>query len=396
MCDAYAGIFGPSYSGQVMPGSSSERKKCRLNGVDETNGDPVIRDFGEGIYEFGELPPEICSSPNFIHPDSGECVTPQEPGECFENGEFYNSDLQLCAAECPGGSLGNICLQEIEPEDPEEPECSVDSANFKGVIGFGGEAALVCGEAKNQCPEGSSYGFQEQDDGSHKASCFPSESNPPQCPGGSAVIMGKGGISFQCGEIRNPDATPEDLLDAMSGDSDGDGVGDITGITDQLSKVQELLKKGNNTTNNISETLKGIGSQIGEGTKGIIDAIGNIPGGGGGSGSGGKTEIVGEDGNAISWSGETIDTELTDPSDDYDQVMADYQAKINEIKGEVQAMFITNLTGGGSVDDDIKNIKGVDVNFSLNRFLSGLNILGAIVLFCAAFISAGILFTSKG
>lgn len=183
----------------------------------------------------------------------------------------------------------------------------------------------------------------------------------------------------------------------MSGDSDGDGQGDITGITNQLGKIQELLNKGNNNTNNINETLKGIGKQIKDGTKSITDAIGNIPGGGGGGNGNGSGDGDGDgEDPAINWSGNAIDTELTDPADDYDQVMSDYQTKINEIKDEVRALFSTNLSGGGTIEDNIKTIKGVEVNFSLNRFLDGLNIIGAIVLFVAAFISAGILFTSRG
>ncbi|MBY6034980.1 hypothetical protein KUV59_17535 [Marinobacter daepoensis] len=327
-----------------------------------------------------------------------QCMRNREPNECqyLDKYEVITGQGAFCVNECAQGSLDNKCL--LEPElDPDEPQCGPDHPDFKGVIGFGGEAILDCGLGEH-CPTGSSYGFQEQNDGSYKASCFPAETNPPQCPGGSAVIMGKNGISFQCGEIRNPDATPDDLHDAMNGDSDGDGQGDITGITNQLGKIQELLNKGNNNTNNINETLKGIGKQIQDGTKSITDAIGNIPGGGGGGGGSGNGdgEGDGEQDTPVTWSGDAIDIELTDPSDDYDQVMSDYQAKINEIKGEVRALFSTNLSGGGTIEDNIKTIKGVEVNFSLNRFLDGLNIIGAIVLFVAAFISAGILFTSRG
>ncbi|GAA3588476.1 hypothetical protein [Marinobacter xestospongiae] len=328
------------------------------------------------------------------HTDAGEDVMPrcqliEEPEDCAEKGEYYEQD-GYCTAECQSGSaLGNQCLQE------PEAQCYSSSDDYLGNIGYGGNQKPVCGD--NQCSDGGTYGFEEQSDGSYKSQCFPQDSKPPKCPAGAAVIIGSDKASFQCSEIDfdspDDDPTPDEDSD---GDSDGDGEGDITGITNQLSEIKELLGKGNLNTTNINETLKGIGKGVKDGTQAITDAIGNIPGGGGGGNGNGDENGEGEGGDPVTWNGDPIDTELADPTEDYDQVMADYQAKISEIKGEVQAMFSTNLTGGGSVDNNIKTIKGEEVNFSLNRFLDGLDILGAIVLFCAAFISAGILFTSRG
>ncbi len=347
--------------------------------------------------ETGEAPSACACQIGWI--DAGEDIMPrcqiqEEKEACAENGEYYEQD-GYCTIECRSGSaLGNICL------DNPDSQCDSSSDDYLGNIGYGGNQKPVCGE--NSCPNGGQYGFQEQADGSYQSTCFNDDSLPPECPEGTAVVVGWDNVSFQCNEISyddpdNPD-DPNDPDDS-DGDSDGDGEGDITGITDQLSDIKDLLGKGNTNTTNINETLKGLGKSIRDGTQSITDAIGNIPGGGGGGGNDGGDGGDGGDGETpdpVTWSGEPIDTELTDPTEDYDQVMADYQAKINEIKGEVQAMFSTNLTGGGSVDDNIKSIHGVEVNFSLNRFLDGLNILGAIVLFCAAFISAGILFTSRG
>jgi len=316
-----------------------------------------------------------------------DCVIPeQQPEECLEIGEFYNPRTQQCVTECPHGRLDSQCLAE------PETECDESSGDYQGTVGWGENQRPVCA-GDNQCQDNETYAFRENAEGSWAGRCISNETNPPVCPKGfeGALIITDGG--FAC-EGLNPDPdNPDDPNDTSDGDSDGDGEGDTTGISGQLQDIKKLLSGGNTERTNIKNKLDGIGKSIKDGASAITDAIGNIPGGGGGD-SGGDGD--GETPDPVSWSGDAINTELTDPSDDYDQVMADYQAKINEIKGEVQAMFSTNLTGGGSVDDDIKNIKGVDVNFSLNRFLSGLNILGAIVLFCAAFISAGILFTSRG
>lgn len=315
---------------------------------------------------------------------------PVEPQECQELGQYYDSSSQQCVTECAHGSLDYYCNQEPLPPDPEEPQCGPDHPDYQGTIGYGGEATLVCGDPNNQCPTGSTYGVIGKD-GVAIGGCISNEYNPPKCSGTDVLKVDQWG-GHSCLPLNKPGESnePGGQDDPNNGDSDGDGQGDLTGIAKQLQDVKSLLGRGNTNTDNITESLKGMGKRL-------EDAIGNIPGGGGGgSGGDGEGEGDGEPEEPITWSGEPIDTELTDPSDDYDQVMADYQAKINEIKGEVQAMFSTNLSGGGSVDDNTHSIMGVDVNFSLNRFLSGLDILGAIVLFCAAFISAGILFSGRG
>lgn len=334
-------------------------------------------------------------------PAPAQCMRNREPGECKLEGLFEVQTDQgaYCVPECQGIGLDGFCIDEVE-KDPDEPQCGPDHPDFKGVAGYGGEAVLVCGEPENNCPSDFTWGVVQKGNTTVE-SCFPNAYNPPKCSGTDVLTQNQWG-GFACLPLRKPgdDDQPGGPNDPNNGDSDGDGQGDITGITGQLQDIKKLLGRGNTNTDNINETLKGIGKQIKDGTKAITDAIGNIPGGGGGGGNGngsgeGDGDGDGED-PAINWSGNAIDTELTDPTDDYDQVMADYQAKINDIKGEVRALFSTNLSGGGTIEDNIKTIKGVEVNFSLNRFLGGLDILGAIVLFCAAFISAGILFTSRG
>ncbi|MDO6444128.1 hypothetical protein [Marinobacter sp. 2_MG-2023] len=394
-CDGYA---SQSCDAGVASGATSMFKyyrwRCSVNGqylvpngIKTHSGGQTVPNY-EGQCSIGPPPPE-CSSPNIIHPETGECVSPKEPEDCLEIGEFYNPGTQSCVAECPSGfwPLNSYC---VGSDDPELESCNSESEDFRGNVnqGFGNAPLAICGDTT--CTIGGKPG--QSGIFNNELVCLADDYGAPKCQGDTITVIEEYG--FICAGIDDDSESPP--TDSSEGDSDGDGEGDLTGIAGQLQDIKNLLGKGNDNTANSEELLKGIGNRITDGTKSITDAIGNIPGGGGGSGSSGQTEIVGEDGNAISWGGDAIDTELTDPSDDYDQVMADYQAKINEIKAEVLAMFSTSLTGGGSVDDDIKTIKGVEVNFSLNRFLSGLDILGAIVLFCAAFISAGILFTSRG
>lgn len=301
----------------------------------------------------------------------------QSPQECRELGYLHDPKKGYCVIECPSGSwpLNDTCVGSADPE-PDPDTCDSSSEDFRGNVnqGYGNPPLAICGDTT--CTIGGKPGQSGIFNG--ELVCLAEDYGAPKCKGGTIMVIEEYG--FICASVGEDEDN-----DTSDGDSDGDGDGDLTGIAGQLQDIKGYLHDGNINTSNINEGVKALGDKL-------VDAIGKIPGGGGSGNEPGE----GEGENPVNWSGDAIDTELTDPTEDYEQVMADYQAKIHEIKAEVQAMFSTNLTGGGSVDDDIKNIKGVDVNFSLNRFLSGLNILGAIVLFCAAFISAGILFTSRG
>jgi hypothetical protein len=327
----------------------------------------------------------------YTGPDNKEVCA--EQGKNFDP---YADEGAQCIKTCPSGSsLDGICLKAPD-EDENEPECNADNPEYVGSIGSGDFASPICGNPQNNCPADSTFGLIQKGNTTVQG-CVPNEYNPPQCSGSDVLVVDEwGGHScLPVSDTNNPNGDSND--DTSDGDSDGDGEADTNGMAGQLQDIKKKLDRGNTNTKNIDETLKGLGKSIKDGTSAITDAIGNIPGGGGGgNGDGGDGGDGEEQDPPVTWSGDPIDTELTDPEDDYNQVMADYQAKITEIKNEVQAMFSTNLTGGGAVVDNTKTIMGVDVNFSLNRFLPGLDILGAIVLFCAAFISAGILFTSRG
>src|SRR5680860_294411 len=175
-------------------------------------------------------PPFTCDAPNFIDPETGDCLAPQEPEECIEVGEFYNPRTQQCVTECPNGRLDNQCLAE------PETECDESSGDYQGTVGWGENHRPVCA-GDNQCQDNETYAFRENAEGSWSGRCISNETNPPVCPKGfeGALIITDGG--FAC-EGLNPDPdNPNDPNDTSDGDSDGDGEGDTTGITGQLQDI---------------------------------------------------------------------------------------------------------------------------------------------------------------
>src|SRR5690554_5951980 len=66
-----------------------------FNGQPPTTG---ICPDGYTVGDQGCIPPP-CEVPNFTDPETGECLTPQEPTECLELGEYYNPDNQQCVTE---------------------------------------------------------------------------------------------------------------------------------------------------------------------------------------------------------------------------------------------------------------------------------------------------------
>jgi hypothetical protein len=338
---------------------------------------------------------------------------PDNKETCAEQGKNYDpyaDEGVQCISECAHGSFDGICLK--KPEEPQD-ECTPDSPDYRGelVLGYGKGSSSMCGDY-DQCSgdgTGGSVGFFNGE-----LRCISEDYAPPKCKSGTIAVVDDYG--FTCETLENQPEEPQ-TPEEPNTDTDGDGEpdeyqekNDPESLDKGLDNLADLLGLGNDKTDKSNQHLGKIESVL----KSMADDLGSLKtmgengelaGGGGGSGGndGGNDGGSGDGGDngeeqdpPVTWSGNPIDTELSDTDADYDQVMADYQAKITEIKNEVHAMFSTNLTGGGAVVDNTKTIMGVDVNFSLNRFLPGLDILGAIVLFCAAFISAGILFTSRG
>jgi len=328
-----------------------------------------------------------------------QCMRNREPGECQLEGlyEVQTEQGAYCVPECQGIGADGYCIDQVE-EDPDQPECGPDHPDFKGVAGYGGEAVLICGDPQNNCKalgDGYTWGVVEKN-GTTVESCFPNAYNPPQCSGTDVLKRDQWG-GFACLPLRKPgdNDQPGGPNDPNNGDSDGDGQGDITGITGQLQDIKKLLGRGNTNTDNINETLKGIGKQIKDGTKAITDAIGNIPGGGGGGGGNGSGDGGdGEQETPINWSGEAIDLKIGDGLEELNAIQGEYENLIANIRAEMASSF-GSFTGQGTLQDHTFTVWGVEVNAGLSKWANALSIVGSVIVFAAAFVALGIIMGAK-
>ena len=376
-------------AGRVLSG---EIEPCDYLSHEEGSGEEC------GVCNQGYIP-----TPGVYSPDSGssvstgfQCMRNREPNECKFLGKYEVETAQgaFCVDQCAGIGDGGYCIDEAE-KDPDEPQCGPDHPEFKGVAGYGGEAVLICGDPQNNCKalgDGYTWGVVEKN-GTTVESCFPNAYNPPQCSGTDVLKKDQWG-GFACLPLRKPgeDNQPGGPNDPNNGDSDGDGQGDITGITGQLQDIKKLLGRGNTNTDNLNETLKGLGNQIKDGTKAITDAIGNIPGGGGGTGDGGDGD--GEQETPINWSGDPIDLKIGDGLEELNAIQGEYENLIANIRSEMAASF-GSFTGGGGLEDNNVTLYGETFNAGLSKFGAHLSIVGSIILFAAAFIGLGIVMGAK-
>lgn len=323
-----------------------------------------------------------------------QCMKNREPRECRLLGKYEVKTDQgaYCVDQCAVFGDDGYCIDEAE-KDPDEPQCGPDHPEFKGVAGYGGEAVLICGDPQNNCPSDYTWGVVQKGNTTVE-SCFPNAYNPPQCSGTDVLTKNEWG-GFACLPVRKPgeDNQPGGPNDPNNGDSDGDGQGDITGITGQLQDIKKLLGRGNTNTDNLNETLKGLGNQIKDGTKAITDAIGNIPGGGGG-GTGDGGEGDGEQEPPINWSGDPIDLKIGDGLEELNAIQGEYENLIANIRSEMASSF-GSFTGGGGLEDNNVTLYGETFNAGLSKFGAHLSIVGSIILFAAAFIGLGIVMGAK-
>lgn len=310
-------------------------------------------------------------------PEVPECPDPGTPAGTFSITTSGPSPQSRCDGSCMLTNAGGVGIGTDNPDG---------SISWTVAMNFTGESCSMSGDPLEPTIPPSDTGNEEPGDPTPPCYTDVSTPNTTDC-----IFVDDDGTQTPPGE--HGDGEGED------GDGDGeDGDGD-NGEGDGGNDGGSGGEGGEGDGTDYGGKLDAILDAITNGTGDLKDAISNIPGGGGGgNNSGGDGGESGDDDeqNDVSWSGDEIDLSLDDTDEEYQQVMADYQQKIQDIKNDVQSMFGTNLNGGGAVPDDTSIIKGVEVNFSLNRWLPDFSILGAVILFCAAFISAGILFNGKG
>lgn len=87
---------------------------------------------------------------------------------------------------------------------------------------------------------------------------------------------------------------------------------------------------------------------------------------------------------------------LGDNSQKLLDIKAEFDTEWQRIKSEVESQFSTSLSSGGSIPTHISSVFGVDIDFSISRFLPYLQIIAGLIVAMAWVIAAGIVMTGKG
>ena len=224
-----------------------------------------------------------CNEPNFIHPDTGQCVSPQSPSECREVGELYDPATKLCATECPsGGSINGSCLLPPEPNQ----DCNKESPDYRGqvVLGYGRDPVNACGDF-DQC-SGDKPGQVGFVDGELR--CISEDYGVPQCQKGSMnYIASMDEYGFAClplTDLPESPLVPEDPNDDTTGDGQPDTynpdidpninrkqldqIASGQGEANQSLRNLEGLSKGSN------DRLDGLKSELENNSKGVGEVVG--------------------------------------------------------------------------------------------------------------------------
>lgn len=198
----------------------------------------ILHDADSGQYDCSTEPPP-CTAPNFIDPDTGDCRPPQEPEECYENGQIYDAEYGRCVLDCPNGQLNGICLQDT---GENADDCNADSPDYKGFIGNGATKHNLC--TSNMECEGGAFGLVNG-----TPACIPDEYGPPTCPADGALVIDEYG--FVCESVNDAPEEP-DTPEEPNTDTDGDGQpdeyqreNDPTSVDKGLDKVQDGISDTN-------------------------------------------------------------------------------------------------------------------------------------------------------
>ncbi|NVD34706.1 hypothetical protein [Marinobacter lutaoensis] len=244
------------------PGGFAEYGKCDDHGVNVGSVD-ALRFAGDDPLE-----PQ-CPSPNFIDPDSGECVSPiDDPRQCYEQGLIFDADPGRCVQDCPDGQLNGVCLEDI---GDNAEECNSDSANYKGYIGNGVTRYNLC--TSNMECDGGAFGLVNG-----TPACIPDEYGPPTCPSDGVVVIDEFG--FVCESVSDAPEEPE-IPEEPNTDTDGDGVpdeyrreNDPTSVDKGLDNVRDGISETNDKLDGSNQRLDKVVNALDAANDNLVEGFG--------------------------------------------------------------------------------------------------------------------------
>lgn len=138
--------------------------------------------------------------------DNNRCAYPQDD-QCGAHGAQWNPQSQQC--DCAEGKVlvinGAISTCMVEAPDQE---CTADSADFSGYVGYQGVQTAVCA-GRNRCPDGSKPGFAGTGD---NVTAVCAGAPDPNCPDGQpGIYQGK----YVC--LSHPGQDPRCALNETPG-----------------------------------------------------------------------------------------------------------------------------------------------------------------------------------
>ncbi|MBW0147502.1 DUF948 domain-containing protein [Marinobacter arenosus] len=228
-------------------------------------GNPVLY-----AYDFAGVdnPPTPCEPPNYTDPDTGECLAPDQPEECYENGEIYDAEYGRCVLECPNGQLNGVCLQDTAENTDD---CNADSSDYKGFIGNGSTKHNLC--TSNMECDGGAFGVVNG-----TPACIPDEYGPPTCDNQGVIVIDEYG--FVCSDPEDQPEEPE-TPEAPNTDTDGDGEpddyqreNDPESVDKGLDKVREGISDTNSKIDGTNDRLDNVGKGISQLNKNINEGLG--------------------------------------------------------------------------------------------------------------------------
>ncbi|MBY6073407.1 hypothetical protein KUV35_19035 [Marinobacter salsuginis] len=247
---------------------NSNYSYCGRYTVFEWRGGEPAPECPEAAESCNSQTPQPCNSPNYTDPDTGECRSPQEPEECYENGQIYDAEYGRCVLDCPNGQLNGVCLQDT---GDNAEECNADSPDYKGFIGNGATKHNLC--TSNMECEGGAFGLVNG-----TPACIPDEYGPPTCPSDGALVIDEYG--FVCESVNDAPEEPE-TPEEPNTDTDGDGQpdeydreNDPTSVDKGLDKVQDGISDTNNKLDGTNQRLDKVGKGIDAVNKNLNEGLG--------------------------------------------------------------------------------------------------------------------------